>query len=90
MSTAVSLGATSIDSTIGALVVGWGVSMLYVSSPSPNPRLARLINLALGLRPYGMLCIQVYYYFQRYPKDTLALKLLVRDFATYRLISSCR
>ncbi|EIM81454.1 uncharacterized protein STEHIDRAFT_149882 [Stereum hirsutum FP-91666 SS1] len=55
MSTAVSLGTTTIDSTIGALVVGWGVSML----------------------PYGMLCIQVYYYFQRYPKDTLALKLLV-------------
>ncbi|THH11133.1 hypothetical protein EW146_g8148 [Bondarzewia mesenterica] len=48
-------GSPTIDSTIGAAFIGWGVSSLV----------------------FGVLCIQVWSYFQRYPRDNIAYKLLV-------------
>jgi hypothetical protein len=47
-------GAT-ISNTIGAVVIGWGISSLF----------------------FGMLCIQVWTYFQRYPNDHWSYKVLV-------------
>jgi hypothetical protein len=45
----------TIGNTIGAVIVGWGVSCLF----------------------FGMLCIQIWAYYQRYPNDSNSYKLLV-------------
>jgi len=45
----------TISNTIGAMVLGWGVSCLF----------------------FGMLCIQVWTYYQRYPNDSRSYKALV-------------
>jgi hypothetical protein len=49
-------GAPTISNTIGAVVIGWGISSLF----------------------FGMLCIQVWTYYQRYPNDNYSYKVLVR------------
>jgi len=48
-------GAPTISNTIGAVVIGWGISSLF----------------------FGMLCIQVWTYYQRYPNDNYSYKVLV-------------
>ncbi|KAI9465013.1 hypothetical protein BJY52DRAFT_1209854 [Lactarius psammicola] len=50
-----SLSGPTVGNTIGAVVVGWGLSSLA----------------------FGMLCIQVWTYYQRYPNDHWSYKVLV-------------
>lgn len=50
-----SVGQPTIDNTIGAAYIGWGLSSLV----------------------FGVLCIQVWSYYQRYPRDNTAYKSLV-------------
>jgi hypothetical protein len=64
----------TVSNTIGAVIVGWGVSSLYV----PVSR-DRVLHSQPPIRDslFGMLCLQVWSYYIRYTNDSTSYKLLV-------------
>lgn len=54
-------------------IIGFPIATTYVSSP-----IQRSLTLTRYFRIYGITVLQTYLYFRRYPKDSAALKLLVK------------
>lgn len=66
----------TISNTIGAVIVGWGVSSLYVLLSRDRVLYSPRIRCSL----FGMLCIQVSSYYMRYTNDSASYKILVRGY----------
>jgi hypothetical protein len=69
-------GLPTIGNTIGAIVVGWGTSSLYVLTSHDRAACSPSFHVPDSF--FGMLCIQVWTYYQRYPNDNWSYKVLVR------------
>ncbi len=69
-------GAPTVGNTIGAVVVGWGISCLYVLASHDRAAYSPSFHIRDSI--FGMLCIQVWTYYQRYPNDNWSYKVLVR------------
>ena len=73
-----------LNQTYGALLVGWAASSLYANPFTPP--ISTPSNSPFSFSGFGVICIQTWSYFQRYPRDRASYKLLV---AAVWYVSSC-
>lgn len=69
----------TVSNTIGAVIIGWGVSSLYVPISRDHVFYSRFSPRTRGSL-FGMLCIQVWAYYMRYTNDSTSYKILVRGY----------